>query len=149
MVNGEPEHMRQFRREGLVGDDSGRGFDLGLTRAEWLLLLVLAAVQFTHSMDFMIMMPLGPQCRQELGISPQQFAIMVSSYGFSAAIAGLVAAFFVDRFDRKTTLLVLYAGLIAGTLLCAIAPGYWTLMLARTGAGAFGGIDGGFLFAVY
>src|SRR5260370_308172 len=132
-------------------DDAERGFSPGLwpgdalTRAEWLLLLVLAAVQFTHSMDFMVMMPLGPQCRQELSINPQQFAIVVSSYGFSAAIAGLLAAFFVDRFDRKTTLLVLYAGLIAGTLLCAIAPGYWTLMLARTVAGAFGGIGGGFI----
>src|SRR5438552_4879539 len=135
-------------------DDAERGFSPGLwpgdalTRAEWLLLLVLAAVQFTHSMDFMVMMPLGPQCRQELNINPQQFAIVVSSYGFSAAIAGLLAAFFVDRFDRKTTLLVLYAGLITGTLLCAIAPGYWWLMLARTVAGAFGGIGGAFILVI-
>jgi predicted MFS family arabinose efflux permease len=119
-----------------------------LTRAEWLLLLVLAAVQFTHSMDFMVMMPLGPQCRQELHISPQEFAIVVSSYGFSAAIAGLLAAFLIDRFDRKKTLLVLYAGLITGTLLCAIAPGYWWLMLARIVAGAFGGIGGAFILVI-
>ena len=33
--------------------------------AEWLLLLVLAAVQFTHIVDFMIIMPLCPQCREE------------------------------------------------------------------------------------
>ena len=99
----------------MVEPDPERGFNQGLTRPEWLLLLVLAAVQFTHSMDFMVMMPLGPQCRQELSINPQQFAIIVSSYGFSAAIAGLLAAFFVDRFDRKITLLVLYAGLIIGT----------------------------------
>ena len=71
-------------------DDAGRGFDTGLTRAEWLLLLVLAAIQFTHSMDFMVMMPLGPQCRQELHINPQQFAMVVSSYGFSAALAAIV-----------------------------------------------------------
>src|SRR6266481_6131764 len=128
--------------------DPERGFDKELTRADWLLLLVLAAVQFTHSMDFMVMMPLGPQCRQELSISPQEFALVVSSYGFSAAIAGLLAAFFVDRFDRKITLLVLYAGLITGTLLCAIAPGYWTLMLARIVAGAFGGIGGAFILVI-
>jgi predicted MFS family arabinose efflux permease len=128
--------------------DPERGFDQGLTRSEWLLLLVLAAVQFTHSMDFMIMMPLGPQCRQELSISPQEFALVVSSYGFSAALAGFLAAFFIDRFDRKVTLLVLYAGLITGTLLCAIAPGYWTLTLARTVAGAFGGIGGAFILVI-
>jgi predicted MFS family arabinose efflux permease len=111
-----------------------------LTRSEWLLLLVLAAVQFMHSMDFMVLMPLGPQCRDELHINPQGFAMVVSSYGFSAAIAGLLAAFFIDRFDRKKTLLVLYAGLTTGTLLCAVAPGYWALLLARTVAGAFGGV---------
>jgi predicted MFS family arabinose efflux permease len=131
-----------------VEDDRRRGLDTGLSAADWLLLLVLAGVQFTHSMDFMIMMPLGPQCRQELDISPQQFAIVVSSYGFSAAIAGLLAAFFVDRFDRRNTLLVLYAGLIAGTLLCAAAPGYWSLMAARTVAGAFGGIGGAFILVI-
>src|SRR5260370_15582812 len=98
-------------KESLVEDEAGRELNQGLTRAEWLLLLVLAAVQFTHSMDFMVMMPLGPQCRQELNINPQQFAMVVSSYGFSAAIAGLLAAFFIDRFDRKVTLLVLYSGL--------------------------------------
>ncbi|HMF06437.1 MAG TPA: MFS transporter, partial [Methylocella sp.] len=129
-------------------DDAGRSLDSGLTRAEWLLLLVLAAIQFTHSMDFMVMMPLGPQCREELHISPQRFAMVVSSYGFSAAIAGLLAAFFIDRFDRKITLLVLYAGLITGTLLCAVAPGYWSLMLARTVAGAFGGIGGAFILVI-
>jgi predicted MFS family arabinose efflux permease len=128
--------------------DPERGFNQELTRSEWLLLLVLAAVQFTHSMDFMIMMPLGPQCRQELSISPQEFALVVSSYGFSAAIAGFLAAFFIDRFDRKVTLLVLYAGLITGTLLCAVAPGYWSLTLARTVAGAFGGVGGAFILVI-
>src|SRR5439155_341117 len=135
-------------------DDAGRGISPGLwpgdalTRAEWLLLLVLAAVQFTHSMDFMVMMPLGPQCREELNISPQQFAMVVSSYGFSAAIAGLLAAFFIDRFDRKIALLMLFAGLTTGTLLCAAAPGYWSLMLARTVAGAFGGVGGAFILVI-
>lgn len=128
--------------------EADRRADQGLSRAEWLLLLVLAAVQFTHSMDFMIMMPLGPQCREEMGLTPQEFALVVSSYGFSAAIAGLLAAFYIDRFDRKKTLLTLYAGLTAGTLLCALAPGYWSLMLARIVAGAFGGIGGAFILVI-
>lgn len=128
--------------------EAERDFDKRLTRAEWLLLLVLAAVQFIHSMDFMVMMPLGPQTREELNINPQQFAMVVSSYGFSAAIAGLLAAFFIDRFDRKIALLALFAGLTAGTLLCAAAPGYWWLMLARTVAGAFGGVGGAFILVI-
>ena len=95
----EPGGASERRNE--VQDDDRPERQTGLTRAEWLLLLVLAAVQFTHSMDFMVMMPLGPQCRQELGITPQQFALVVGAYGFSAALGGLLAAWFIDRFDRK------------------------------------------------
>jgi predicted MFS family arabinose efflux permease len=119
-----------------------------LTRAEWSLLLVLAAIQFTHSMDFMVMMPLGPQCREELSINPQQFALVVASYGFSASVAGLFAAWFIDRWDRKSALLTLYTGFIGGTLLCAVAPGYEWLVLARSVAGAFGGVMGAFVLVI-
>jgi predicted MFS family arabinose efflux permease len=142
------EDNRPPKGESLMELHAARDSDTGLTRAEWLLLAVLACVQFVHSMDFLVMMPLGPECREELNISPQQFALVVSSYGFSAALAGLLAAFFIDRFDRKLALLTLFAGLTAGTLLCAAAPGYWSLMLARTVAGAFGGIGGAFILVI-
>jgi predicted MFS family arabinose efflux permease len=119
-----------------------------LTGAEWLLLLVLAAVQFAHLVDFMIVMPLGPLFIRELAISPQAFGVLVSAYGFSASLSGLLAARFVDRFDRKRALLVLYAGFTAGTLLCAVASDYWLLLIARAVAGGFGGVAGATLLAV-
>ncbi len=131
----------------LIADDR-RQFDTGLTRPEWVLLLVLAAVQFTHSMDFMVLMPLGPQCEKELQITPQEFSLVVAAYGFSAAIAGLLAASFIDRFDRKTALLLLYGGFTAGTLLCAVAPGYWWLVLGRSIAGAFGGLSAAVILVI-
>jgi predicted MFS family arabinose efflux permease len=111
-----------------------------LSGAEWLLLLVLAAIQLTHVMDFMIIIPLQAELLGALGISLQDFGVLVSAYGFSASLAGLLAARFVDRFDRKRALLVLYAGFTAGTLLCAVAPDYWLLMLGRAVAGGFGGV---------
>jgi predicted MFS family arabinose efflux permease len=111
-----------------------------LSRREWLLLLVLGTVQFTHIMDFMIVMPLGPQYMRELAISPEQFGFMVAAYAFSAALSGLSVALFIDRFDRKKALLFLFGGFAAGTLLCAIAPDYLTLVLARLVAGGFGGV---------
>jgi predicted MFS family arabinose efflux permease len=111
-----------------------------LTASEWLLLAVLAALQFTHNLDYMIMMPLMPQFEREMGVSPQQFGFLVSAYAFSAGVSGLLAALFIDRFDRKRALLVLYAGFTLGTLLCALAPGYLSLLMARTVAGAFGGV---------
>ena len=95
------------------------------------LLLTLAAVQFTHIVDFMIMMPLGPQFMRLFAIGPQQFGFMVSAYTLAAAASGFVAAFWIDRFDRKRALLGLYAGFIVATALCGIAPDYPLLLLAR------------------
>jgi predicted MFS family arabinose efflux permease len=78
-------------------------------RREFWLLLTLAGIQFTHILDFMIMMPLGPQLRQVFGISDAQFGLLVSAYTFSAGASGLLAAFYVDRFGRKKLLLFMYA----------------------------------------
>lgn len=100
---------------------------------------VLAALQFTHIVDFMIMMPLGDVLMKLFHISPQQFSILVSSYTFSAAIFGFLGAFIIDRFDRKKFLLTAYIGFTIGTFACAIAPSYEWLCLARIVTGAFGG----------
>ena len=117
-------------------------------RHEWLLLLTLMAINFTHIMDFMMMMPLGPQFMRLFHISPQQFGMLVSTYTFAAAAAGFISAFLVDRFDRKRTLLFLYAGFALSTLLCAVASSYWMLLLARAVAGGFGGIVGATVLAI-
>lgn len=42
-----------------------------MTKKEKLILFVLAAAQFTHIVDFMIMMPLGPQLMRIFKINPQ------------------------------------------------------------------------------
>ncbi|MET0917614.1 MAG: MFS transporter [Burkholderiales bacterium] len=112
------------------------------------LLLTLAAVQFTHIVDFMIIMPLGPQFMRLFAIGPQEFGFMVSAYTFAAAASGFVAAFWIDRFDRRRALLWLYAGFIVATALCGVAPGYSTLLLARIVAGTFGGVLSGLTFAI-
>jgi len=116
-------------------------------REGWLL-FILAAVQFTHVMDFVIMMPLGPQLMRIFSISPKEFGFLVSAYTFSAAISGFISTLFIDKFDRKNALLFLYAGFIVGTFCCAIAPTYVWLMVARILAGAFGGVIGALVFAI-
>jgi len=112
------------------------------------LLAVLAGIQFTHIVDFMIMMPLGPQFMQLFGIGPQRFSLLVSAYTLSAGTVGLLAALVIDRFDRRQSLLTLYIGFLAATLACGLAPGYGWLLLARAVAGAFGGVLGATVFAV-
>ncbi|TAG28188.1 MAG: MFS transporter [Burkholderiales bacterium] len=110
------------------------------SRREFWLLLTLAGIQFTHILDFMIMMPLGPQLRQVFGISDAKFGLLVSAYTFSAGASGLLAAFYVDRFGRKKLLLILYALFALSTLACGLAPTYESLMAARIAAGVFGGV---------
>jgi predicted MFS family arabinose efflux permease len=111
-------------------------------------LLVLCAVQFTHILDFMIMMPLGGQLMRTFGISPAEFTHLVASYGLAAAVSGFAGGFFLDRFDRKRSLLTLYAGFGIATLACGLAPTHYTLMAARIAAGAFGGLAGSMVTAM-
>ncbi len=111
-------------------------------------LLTLGAVQFTHILDFMIMLPLGAQLMAVFDITPGQFARLVASYGIAAAASGFAGGFVLDRFDRKRSLVTLYAGFGLATLACALAPTYWTLMLCRLAAGAFGGLAGSMVSAM-
>jgi DHA1 family inner membrane transport protein len=115
---------------------------------EKLLLLLLACVQFTHIVDFMIIMPLGDTLMKAFSIKPNQFSYIVSSYTFSAGLVGLVGAFFIDKFDRKRILIFAYTGFILGTFACALAPGYHFLLLARILTGAFGGILGALILSI-
>lgn len=113
-----------------------------MNKNERLIVFLLASINFTHILDFMIMMPLGPQLMRIFALTPAQFSLLVSAYTFSAFFSGLIASFFVDRFDRKQVLLFGYGGFIIGTIGCAIAPGYFSLMAARVMAGLFGGLIG-------
>jgi predicted MFS family arabinose efflux permease len=105
-------------------------------------LLTLAGIQFSHILDFMIMMPLGPILIAEFGIDTHEFGLLVASYSFSAALSGLLASTFVDRFERKRLIILIFALFGIATLACGLAPGYLTLLVARGLAGAFGGVLG-------
>ena len=111
-----------------------------LTLAEGELILVLVAVQFTHMVDFVIVMPLGDRLRKELAISPEQFGAVVAAYAWAAGVASLLASLVMDRFDRRTVLLTMYAGFGLSTLFCGLADRYETLLLSRVFAGVFGGL---------
>jgi len=90
----------------------------------------------------MIMMPLGPEFIRVLNINTHQFGLLLSSYTFAAAAAGIFATYYIDRFERRKLLLSLYACFIIATLACGLAPNYELLFIARAFAGAFGGILG-------
>ena len=120
----------------------------GFSRYQSLLVALLAFVQFTIILDFIIMSPLGAIIMPALDITAAQFGVAVSAYAFSAGISGILAAGFADRFDRKRLLLFFYFGFTTGTALCAVAPNYHVLLLGRIVTGLFGGVIGSVVLAI-
>lgn len=111
------------------------------------LIFLLAGIQFCHIVDFMILMPLGPQLMRVLNMSPAQFGLLVSAYTLAAGVAGFACAFVIDRFDRRRLLLVIFAGFLLATFACGLAWSFTSLLVARLLAGAFGGILGANIMA--
>ncbi len=109
---------------------------------------MLAFLQFTIVLDFMVLSPLGAILMPVLSIETKQFGLVVSVYAISAAVSGILAAGFADRYDRKKFLLFFYGGFLLGTLFCGLAPNYPALLAARVVTGLFGGVVGAAAFAI-
>jgi predicted MFS family arabinose efflux permease len=100
---------------------------------------LVGAVQFVNILDFMMVMPLGPDFAASLGIPTSHLGFIGGAYTAAAAVAGMVGATFLDRFDRRGALGVAMTGLVIGTALGGVATGLLSLIAARVVAGAFGG----------
>jgi DHA1 family inner membrane transport protein len=118
------------------------------TKHERRLLWLLALTQFTVIMDFMVMMPLGPQIMHTFGITPAAFATAVSAYSWCSGLSGLFAATYIDRFDRRKLLLTVYALFAVSNLGCALASSFPLLLAARAFAGITGGVLGSVIMAI-
>jgi predicted MFS family arabinose efflux permease len=112
------------------------------TSAEKNLVRLLAGIQFCYIVDFMILMPLGPQLMRLLHITPGQFGMLVAAYSLSAGVAGFASAFIIDRFDRRRMLIGVFSGFLLATLACGFAWDFHSLLVARLLAGMFGGVVG-------
>ncbi len=118
------------------------------SRYEIFMIALLAILQFTVVLDFMVLSPLGYILMPALKITPEQFGLVVSAYAFSAGASGLLVAGFADKFDRKKLLLFFYTGFVIGTAFCALSTNYPLLMAARILTGIFGGVIGSIGFAI-
>lgn len=119
-----------------------RGVEQGHVRqvlSERKLLFLIGAVQFVNVLDFMMVLPLGPDFARALGFPNSHLGLVAGSYTAAGAIAGMVGALFLDRFDRRHALGVALAGLVLGTAGGGFARGLASLLAARIIAGAFGG----------
>lgn len=122
---------------------------------ERLLLFILAAIQFTNIVDFMIMMPMGDILQKQLMISPKQYGWLVSSYALAAGVTAFAGVFYLDNIDRKKALLTAYLGFMIGTLSSAIIPNtdnqqlnYILFIATRVLTGLSGGLLGGLVLSI-
>lgn len=101
--------------------------------------LLAALIQLVNALDFMMIMPLGPDLAQGLGISPAWIGYLGGGYTLAAAVSSLFTAKYIDRFDRKNVVLVALTGLSLSTLFCAFAWNISSLLSVRVLAGLFAG----------
>lgn len=118
------------------------------TSYQKLVIALLALLQFSVILDFMVLSPLSDILMKSMEIKPAQFGAVVSGYAFSAAISGILTAGFADRFDRKNILMFFYIGFLGGTLFCGLAQTYEQLLAARIITGLFGGVIGSVSMAI-
>lgn len=119
-------------------------FDLN----EKLIITILFFVQFTHMVDFVVMMPLGPKLVRAFALTPNQFSYVISSYAFAAAAMGILSSFFIDNYDRKRVLIFFYTGFLFANIFCALSVNYFMLVFSRILAGGFGGVLSGLTFSI-
>ena len=117
-------------------------------KKERLILFLLAAINFTQIVDFMVLMPLGDNIMTYFNTGPQGFSQIISIYSLSAAIVGLALSSVINKYDRKKVLLVAYAGFILGTLGCAFSNTMASMLIFRFVTGGFAVISAALLFAI-
>jgi len=101
--------------------------------------LLIGMIQFINVLDFMMVMPLGPDFAKALGVPASEIGIVGGAYTLAAAVSGIACSFFLDRFDRRKALAVIMGGLVVGTAAGGLAWDFHSLVAARLLAGAFGG----------
>jgi predicted MFS family arabinose efflux permease len=107
--------------------------------SERAVVFLIGAVQFVNILDFVMVMPLGPDLAEGLGIATSHIGTIGAAYTAAASVAGVVGSYFLDRFDRRKALAVAMLGLVLGTAAGGLATGLTSLLVARALAGLFGG----------
>lgn len=106
---------------------------------EWRVVILVTLIQFINIVDFMMVIPLGPDFARVLGIAMSDLGIIGGSYTFAAAASGFLLSRHLDRFDRRKIAIWALAGLSVSTFAATLAVDQTTLLISRICAGLFGG----------
>jgi len=78
-----------------------------------------------------VIMGILPQIGKDLGVSLSSAGLLISAYALGVAIGAPLLSLLATKIPKKSALISLMAIFTLGNLVCAIAPDYWTLMVAR------------------
>lgn len=100
---------------------------------------IAALIQLLNIIDFMMVMPLGPDMAKSLPITNADIGTICGSYTLAVGFSGILCAKFLDAFDRKKVAITMVLGLSLGTVIATLATDLFSLTAARIFAGIFGG----------
>ncbi len=101
---------------------------------------IIACIQFINIVDFMMVMPLGPDFVKHLSVASNQIGWISGSYTLAAAVAGVLLSPYLDFWSRKKMIIISTFGLALTTMLTALVWDLYSLMFMRLIAGVFGGL---------
>ncbi|MDP5008052.1 MAG: MFS transporter [Glaciimonas sp.] len=102
-------------------------------------IIIVAAIQFIYILDFVMLLPLGPDLARALAFSSDKLGWLSAAYTAAAVISGLFSIRLLDKFDRRSVLLLAFGAVGLCTFAATFASDLWTLMLARGLTGLCGG----------
>lgn len=102
---------------------------------KWQIFMGVVVPHIMAILDLNLIAPLIPEITQTLEIAPSQGGLWVTAYTLMLAISALVLSPFLDRWERRKTILI-GTGIIAiNTFLCGFVQDFWSLILLRGFAG--------------
>ena len=109
----------------------------------WLILTALFALTFTTSAQFLIVTPLLPEIRDQLGVAESYLGLLVTSYAIGVGVFSLIAGPVSDYLGRRIILLVGSIGMSLALLAHGLAYSFELLLLVRLLAGCASGLMAG------
>jgi DHA1 family inner membrane transport protein len=94
-------------------------------------LFALAVAAFGIGTTEFVIMGLLPDVARDLGVSAPAAGMLVSGYALGVAAGAPILAILTAKWPRKQALIGLMGLFIFGNILCALAPNYTMLMIAR------------------
>lgn len=109
----------------------------------YLIVFALWLLVFSSSSQTMVISPILPQIRDELGIHDAMLGTLVSVYSLMLGVFAVISGPISDKFGRRRILLLGTGTMTIALVLHGFVAGYLSFLAVRTFAGAAGGMLSG------